>query len=422
MKSLLFLAGIILYISTANAQQLNTSKLDSFLTTLRSKGLERGSLVISRDGRIQYQQGAGPTKPYRIGSVTKLFTAVLIFTLIEEGNLTLDQHLQLYFPELPNAASITIADLLYHRSGLHDYTKDTDFTNWMDQKRSPDELITLIQQKGSDFKPGEKSEYSNSNFLVLGYIIEKICKKSYAEVLKNRITDPLNLRYTTLRSETQLNNPERLSYKYNNGNWIPEKSTNLSIHGGAGSILSTTNDLALFMDALFKFKLISKPSVEKMTTIVNEYGMGIFSNKYGKQKSYGHNGRIEEFYTALWYYPEANLSIAYCTDGIHYPRTDLIESVLNICFNEPFPLPFRNYGNESLESYAGNYSNDQIIVSCTVKEKQLIIETRGVKFELEQINFNYFMHRSSGYYFEFFPKEGELQIKETDNIYYLKKR
>jgi CubicO group peptidase (beta-lactamase class C family) len=422
MKSILFSAGFFFYLSIANAQQLNTAKLDSFLTTLRSKGLERGSLVISSDGRIQYQQGAGSTKSYRIGSVTKLFTAVLIFTLIEEGNLTLDQHLQLYFPELPNAASITIADLLYHRSGLHDYTKDTDFANWMDQKRSAVELLTIIQQKGSDFKPGEKSEYSNSNFLVLGYIIEKICKKSYAEVLKNRITDPLNLRYTTLRSETQLNNPERLSYKYNNGNWIPEKSTDLSIHGGAGSIVSTTGDMVLFMDALFKYKLISKASVDKMTTIVNEYGMGIFTNKYGRQKSYGHNGRIEEFYAALWFYPEANLSIAYCTDGIHYSRTDLIEGVLNICFNEPFRLPFSNYRNESLESYAGNYSNDQITVSCTVKEKQLIIETRGAKFELEQINVNYFMHRSSGYYFEFFPQEGELQIKETDNIYYLKKR
>jgi len=421
MKSVLLSIFLWLYISTSCAQQINTRKLDSFLTTLSSKGVVMGSLAISKNRQLVYRKELGPTSQYRIGSVTKLFTAVLVFQLIEERKLSLDQKLSSFYPDLPNAASVSIEDMLYHRSGLHDYTKDTDFTTWMDQPKSQAELLTIIRQKGSDFLPREKSEYSNSNFLLLGYIIERISKKSYAEVLKKRIIDPLQLENTWFGTEASVKQPQAPSFKYNTGNWIPEKSTDLRIHGGAGAIVSRPEDLILFINALFTNKLISQASLARMETIVNEYGMGIFANKYGSKKSYGHNGRIEEFYTAVWHYPEDSLSIAYCTNGIHYPRTDLIEGVLKICFDEPFDLPFGNNPTIDLNKYTGTYSNEQITVKCTVTGTRLAVETRGIVFELEKIAENYFMHSSSGYYFEFFPQRGELQIKETDNIYYLKK-
>ncbi|GAB2679450.1 serine hydrolase domain-containing protein [Flavihumibacter cheonanensis] len=380
-----------------------------------------GSLAISKNGQLVYRKELGPASQYRIGSVTKLFTAVLVFQLIEERKLSLDQKLSRFYPDLPNAASVSIEDMLYHRSGLHDYTKDTDFTTWMDQPKSQAELLTIIRQKGSDFLPRERSEYSNSNFLLLGYIIEKISKASYAEVLKKRIIDPLQLTNTWFGTEASIKKPQVPSFKYNNGNWIPEKSTDLRIHGGAGAIISRPEDLILFINALFTNKLITQASLARMETIVNEYGMGIFANKYGSKKSYGHNGRIEEFYTAVWHYPEDGLSISYCTNGIHYPRTDLIEGVLKICFDEPFYLPFGNNKKIYLNNYTGTYSNEQITVKCTVTGTRLAAETKGIVFELEPIAENYFMHSSSGYYFEFFPQRGELQIKETDNIYYLKK-
>jgi CubicO group peptidase (beta-lactamase class C family) len=425
MKSVLLCLFFYLYTGTTSAQTIPKKKLDSFITALSSKGLVKGSLVISQNGRIQYQKNAGQATLYRIGSVTKLFTAVLIFQLLEENKLSLDEPLSRYFPDLPNAASITIKDMLYHRSGLHDYTIDTDFTSWMDKPQTPEDLLKRIKEKGSDFKPGERAAYSNSNFLLLGYIIEKLNNTSYATFLKNNITSPLKMTQTWFGSEAATKSPQSQSFKYTNGNWIPEKSTDLSIHGGAGSIVSSSADLVVFMDALFANKLISKVSLAKMQTIIEEYGMGIFTNKYGSKKSYGHNGRIEEFYSALWYFPEIKMTLAYCTNGIHYPRTDLIEGVLKICFNEPFSIPFS--GNHSLStkelaSYTGNYSNEQLSVNSILKGNKLTIETKGVTFELEPIGPNYFMHSSSGYYFEFFPQQSALQIKETDNIYYLKRK
>jgi len=396
-----------------------------------------GSLTISKNGIINYQKAIGYSlisddkkvaadinTKYRIGSATKMFTAVMIFQLIEEGKIKLDDKLKMYFPDLPNADKITIQNMLYHRSGLHDYTHDTNFPDWMNKPKSHEELLKIIKEKGSDFEPGTDVDYCNSNYLLLGYIIEKICNISYAEALKKRILFKLNLKNTYFGKPINIKNNESSSYKYADNNWNKEKETDLSIHGGAGSIVSTPTDMVNFTDALFSKKLISEPSLAKMETIVDDYGMGMFPNKYGDKPSFGHNGRIEEFYSALWYYPNEKLSFAYCTNGIDYPRTDLIEGVLKICFNEPFSIPFAKNANnktENLDKYLGKYSSDQIVVTCTKEGNKLLLETRGKAFEAEKISDNYFANVVSGYFFQFYPDKNELQIKETDNVYHLKR-
>lgn len=418
-------------------QTLNTAKLDSLLNTLASKEMALGSLAISQNGIVTYRKAIGfsfivdeskvsakiSTK-YRIGSTTKMFTAVMIFQLIEEGKLRLDQKLSVYFPDLPAADKITIQHLLQHRSGLHDYTRDTDFENWMDKPRSPDELLKIIREKGSDFEPGMMADYCNSNYLLLGYIIERVGKMPYADVLKKRITSPLKLKNTHSGKPFISSDNESTSYKYANQSWTRQKETELTIHGGAGSIISTPTDLVAFIDALFAHRLISQASLAQMKTITDDYGMGMFQNKYGSNPSFGHNGRIEEFYTALWHFPKEKLSFAYCTNGINYPRTDLIEGMLKICFNEPYQIPFtklNRFKSVDLDKYLGQYSSDQIIVNCAKDGNTLSVETRGKSFDTEEINDNYFMNAASGYFFEFFPAQGELLIKETDNTYFLKR-
>jgi D-alanyl-D-alanine carboxypeptidase len=423
-------------IFTSFGQNINVTKLDSFLNTLASKNMAMGSLTISKNGIIKYQKAIGYSSivddkkvqadintKYRMGSITKMFTAVMIFQLIEEEKIKPDQKLSAYFPDLPTADKITIQNMLYHRSGLHDYTKDTDFSNWMDKPKSHEELLKILKEKGSDFEPGTKADYCNSNYLLLGYIIEKVCKMPYADALTKRITSKLNLKNTYFGKPININDNESASYKYSNGNWTKEKETDLTIHGGAGSIVSTATDMVSFIDALFSNKLVSKSSLAKMETMIDDFGMGMFQNKYGSKPSFGHNGRIEEFYSALWYFPNEKLCFAYCTNGIDYPRTDLIDGILKICFNEPFLIPLtKSYSSKSedLDKYIGKYSSDQILVNCTRDGVKLLLETRGKSFEVERISDNYFMNAVSGYFFEFFPDKGELQIKETDNIYFLK--
>jgi D-alanyl-D-alanine carboxypeptidase len=294
----------------------------------------------------------------------------------------------------------------------------------MDKPLSHAELLRIIRDKGSDFEPGTDTDYSNSNVLVLGYIIEKVCKLSYGDALNARIVSRLSLKNTYYGKGISTKDNESTSYKFSDGHWNGVTETNLIIHGGAGAIVSTPSDMVIFMDALFAHILIRKASLDAMKTLVEGYGMGMFPDKYGDKPSYGHNGRIEEFYSALWHFPGENLTIAYCTNGIDYPRSDIMEGVLKICFHEPLSMPFGGASaalSVGLDKYLGKYASEKIEVNCTKEGSKMYLETRGKAFDVERVCEDYYMYAESGYFFEFHPSTGELLIKETDNVYRLKR-
>ncbi|WP_185731411.1 serine hydrolase domain-containing protein [Larkinella rosea] len=422
-------------------QTPDAKKLDSLFDALASRDLAMGSLTISVDGKVQYRravgaafQDEGKTVPatvqtrYRIGSVSKLFTAVMIFQLIDEGKLSLDQKLAAFFPELPNAPKITIGQLLSHRSGLHNYTADdTGFPDWMDQPQTHEQLLRVIASKAPDFEPETRAEYCNTNYLLLSYILEKVGKMPYASALKQRITSKIGLKDTYYGQKISPEQHESRSYKFAEGNWKSQKETDLSIHSGAGSIVSTPTDLVKFIEALFALKLVKPASLDRMKTMVDGYGMGLFPYDFGAKTGYGHNGRIEEFYSAVRYFPESKRAIAYCTNGIVYPRTDILDAVLKISFQQPYSVPFSKtvaLKSNALDQYMGQYASAHlpIVVTCTKTGSQLVLETKGKSFEVVPINPNYFMHAPTGTFFEFHPDKGELLIKETDNVYYLSRK
>lgn len=292
----------------------------------------------------------------------------------------------------------------------------------MNQPKSQAELLQIIREKGSDFQPGGRNEYNNSNYLVLGYIIEKVSGKTYEQNLQERIISKAKLKSTQLIKNAK--HPHvNVSYKYANGKWNPVTETDPNTHSGAGAIISTPADLTTFITALFDGKLIMRSSLETMTMLIHGYGSGIFSYDHGTIKGYGHNGRIEEFYTAVRYFPESKISVAYCTNGINFPRVDLFEAIIKSCFNEKISIPFTFKSSENIEQYIGTYSAENMpVVTISVQESKLRAETQGAQFELEPVYKNYFMNTPSGYYFEFNPAQNELQIKETDNVYFLKRK
>jgi hypothetical protein len=181
-----------------------------------------------------------------------------------------------------------------------------------------------------------------------------------------------------------------------------------------------------FMEALFGGKLVKSSSLDSMKSLTDGYGKGLFPLNHGDHEAFGHNGRIEEFYSTTRYFPAEKLAVAYITNGIIYPRTDIVNSILKSCFNENYQVPFSSeiilFGT-AFDKYLGRYAAGDmtIVVNCTKVNNKLNVETRGTNFELEPIARNYFMHAATGTFFEFFPESGELQVKETDNIYYLKR-
>lgn len=300
----------VFFASVSHAQAIDTNKLNSLFDTLQNRGLATGGVAISINGKIVYQKAIGfamldsnrkklpdVNTKYRVGSTSKMFTATIIFQLIDEKKLNLGTRLSTYFPRLPNSTKITIEEMLYHRSGLHDYTHDTDFAKWMGKPKTHEEMLEIIASKGSDFKPGTKADYCNTNYLLLSYIIEKITKTTYAEALNRRIVSKIGLKNTYYGRPIDIRKNEATSYKYSDSIWRKEKETDLGIHCGAGSIVSTPYDLTVFIQSLFNGKLISHASLDSMTTMIDDYGMGIFSYNFDETKGYGHNGSSQRDYT-----------------------------------------------------------------------------------------------------------------------------
>jgi D-alanyl-D-alanine carboxypeptidase len=407
------------------------------IQTLSDQNLAMGSLTVSKDGAIVYQRAFGSSfisenhnvpanslTKYRIGSISKMFTAVLILKLIEEGKLQLTTTLDKFYPGLPNANVITVHDLLYHRSGLHNYTDNTNFESWKDKPKTHEELLQIIINKGVDFKPNEKASYCNSNYLILSYIIEKILEKPYGQIVDEKIISNIGLRNTYYGGAIDIHKNESESYKYVNGKWIREAETDLSIHSGAGSIVSTPADLTAFIVAIFTYKLINKKSVDNMKSLIDDYGMGIFPFKFQNTTGFGHGGRIDGFASSVQYFPEQKIAISYCTNGIVYPKDDLLDGVIRICFNKPYTIPQFNHKilkQEELDRYTGTYSSSTMPIKITCKKdrESLIVETQGQPFTTQWIGEDKFMNIQHGFFFEFRPDE--LILKEGDNIYHLTK-
>jgi D-alanyl-D-alanine carboxypeptidase len=424
-----------LSLETINSQNLNKPKLDSLLNILAEKNKAMGSLTISKNGSVVYSRAIGysfisdkeklsateKTK-YRIGSISKMFTATMIFQLIEEGKLDLTTTLDKYFPELPNASIITISNLLNHRSGLHNFIADPDYMTWMTQQKTHDEMLEIISKYKVDFQPNEKASYSNSNYVILGYIIEKISGKPYSKELDERIISKIGLLNTYFGSKININNNESFSYKYVY-NWDQEPETEMSNTGGGGGIVSTPTDLTKFIEALFSLKLVSQNSLDKMKTITDGYGMGMFQIPFYTKIAYFHGGLIDGFVSHLAYFPEDSLAVAYCSNGQVYQLNDILIGVLSIYFERDYSIPSfttLQLSTEDLDKYLGIYSTTQFPIKITISKDnlKLLAQATGQPcIPLEATSKDEFKYYQNGFKITFNTDKNEFMLEQGGGSY-----
>ncbi len=420
--SLLF----ILLFSTSFAQTLNTVKLDSLFQILETKDKFMGSIAIAENGKLLYTKSIGKedietnrnasilTK-YRIGSISKMFTSCMIFKAVEERKLDLNQTIEKYFPTIINANIITIGNLLNHRSGLHNFTDDDNYMNYNTEPKSEKQMIEIITNGKSDFEPNSKATYSNSNYVLLSYILEKTYKKTYKELLSTKIIKPLGLKNTYFGGKTNIGNNESYSYSFDD-KWEKEKETDMSIPMGAGAIISNPTDLVIFIQNLFNNKIISPKSLEQMRTIKDNYGMGIFEFPFYDKKSFGHTGGIDGFASMLSYFPENKLAIALTSNGRVYENNNVMIGVLSIYFNKNFQIPTFNkieLKTEDLDKYLGEYSKENfpLKINVTKEGDKLFAQATGQsKFPLEAIEKDTFEFTDANIKMEFKPKENQMTI------------
>lgn len=434
------LYSLLLFIglpTLGGAQTLNTAKLDSLLTTLATHDKAMGSLTISQNGAVVYSRALGyehlngatktpatPATHYRIGSVSKLFTATLIFQLIEEGKLTLATPLATFFPQLPNASTITIGHLLNHRSGLHSFTNDPAYVTYLAQPKTQAEMLTLIGQGQPEFAPGTKAAYSNAGYVVLGYVVEKLTKQPYAQALQQRIVRKAGLRDTYYGGKIGQRPQEARSYRYT-GAWLPATETDMSIPGGAGAVVSTPTDLARFIEALFAGKLVSEKSLAQMKTTTDGFGMGLNPLPFGTKTSYGHGGSIDGFLTMLSYFPQEKLTMAYTANGLTVPLSDVLVGVLSICFQAPYRIP--NYdapvltlSTAELAQYAGTYASTQFPLKVDISVAGATLQGQATgqpAFPLTPAGKDVFTYDTAGLRLEFAPARQEMVLKQNGRTY-----
>ena len=410
--SLLILTVII---QIGFSQTFDKAKLDSYFQALEMNNKYMGSAALSQNGKIIYTKQIGfsdidnKIKPtdntkYRIGSISKTFTSVLVFKAIEDGKLKLTE-------------KITISNLLNHRSGIHNFTSSGDYLKWNTEKKSEAELIAIIVKGGSDFEPDTKAEYSNSNFVLLSFILQRAYKMNYAQLLTEKITYPLGLKNTYYGNKTDLKNNECYSYSYH-GSWIKEVETDMSIPMGAGAIVSTPSDLTQFADALFSGQLISNKNLEIMETLKDNYGMGLFRFPFDNKFGYGHNGGIDGFTSTMYHFADNNVSMALTSNGTNFDNNQISIVLLRAAYNKSYEIPtFKTFEvtSEELDKYLGIYSSTQMPLKITItkNDKTLIAQATGQSsFALEATEPNKFKFDLAGVVLQFNPSEKTMILKQ----------
>jgi D-alanyl-D-alanine carboxypeptidase len=260
-----------------------------------------GSVIVfvSEDGK-EHVAAAGTPRPsadqrFRIGSVTKTFTATIVLQLAAEGRLRLEDTLERHVPgAVPAGDKITIRQLLQHRSGLANVT---DYVSWLEEaSRStstrPIDTLRFAASKPLVFAPGSQWRYSNTNYIALGLVIENVTGRTYAQELDQRILEPLGLERTELPKTRRLTD-------------LDDEGENPNVPWAAGALVSDAHDLSRFFSALLSGEILSEDSLAQMKqTVVAEGGgledgLGIFSSREPCGRFWGHDGGILDYGTLV---------------------------------------------------------------------------------------------------------------------------
>ena len=278
-----------------------------------------GSVLVARGDEVILSKGYGsanlewkipnsPSTKFRLGSVTKQFTAASILLLEERGKLKTDDLVKKYMPDAPAAwDKITIYNVLTHTAGIPNYTgfKDHNPVNPV----TPEQLVLQFRDKPLDFQPGESWSYSNSGYALLGYLIEKISGQTYQEFVQSNLFTPLHMNDSGYDSNTAILPQRAAGYTAGRGGIANATYVHMSYPFSAGALYSTTEDLLRWEQGLFGGKVLSAASLKKMTTpFKNNYAFGLEVRDAGGHKEIEHGGAINGFSTFLAYFPDEKLT------------------------------------------------------------------------------------------------------------------
>jgi CubicO group peptidase (beta-lactamase class C family) len=282
-----------------------------------------GTVIVARGAEVMLSKGYGPANiewnipnapaaRFRIGSLTKQFTAASILLLEERGKLSVDDLVKKHMPDAPEAwAAITIFHLLTHSSGIPNFTAFPDYAASELVPTTPEKTIARFKDKPLDFVPGERMSYSNSGYIVLGHLVEKLAGVPYAKFVQDNLFTPIGMKDSGYDSNTALIPRRAAGYVPTATGLVNAPPIHMSIPFAAGGLYSTTEDLLRWEQALFGGRVLSAQSLVKMTTpFKGDYAFGLVIRTVAGKKQIWHNGGIQGFNGMLAYYPDDKLTVA----------------------------------------------------------------------------------------------------------------
>lgn len=315
----LFVALFLLSVSVA-AQ--DTSRMEQVIQSHVSAGTFMGTVLVARDGKVIVDKAYGmanvewdipntTTTKFRLGSITKQFTAAAILLLEERGKLKLDDRVKAHLPDAPMSWDrINIFNLLTHTAGIPNFTASPDYNTIKLSARTADASVAAFRDRPLDFGPGEQMSYSNSGYLVLGAIIEKVSGQSYEKFVTDNLFAPAGMTDSGYDSNTAIVKRRASGYNRTSAGYLNATYIHMSIPHAAGALYSTTHDLLKWEQALFGGRLVSKASLDKMILpFKNDYALGVTSSTVNGRRVIAHGGGIDGFNTSLAYYPDSKTVI-----------------------------------------------------------------------------------------------------------------
>lgn len=363
-------------------------QVDNFISDNLKNFAPGCQVLITKKGQIIYEKGFGnanlelnvtvkPEMVFRIGSITKQFTAAAILQLVDKGQISLTDSIQKFIKGFHfKGKTITIENLLTHTSGIKGYEQiDAKVPNAIRVDFPIKTIIDSLDKLTLEFEPNTKYNYSNSNYFLLGYIIEQVSGKTYQQYLKEYIFQPAGLNSTYYENQTQIIPNRTSGYSYSDGNYWNADFISMSLVYSAGALLSNVSDLYKLHQALYNGQIIRKETLLKAITRYKladgqqiDYGYGFFIRNENGTNSIGHGGAIDGFRATAIYYPDQDIYISCLLNSDKDNEAKFLQSIANIILGIKTELNVQELklNDDILNKYVGTYKNDNYNVSIKI--------------------------------------------------------
>ena len=387
--------------------------LDAMFTDVVHGDSPGAAVLVSKDGKTLFEKAYGyaslehhvpvtPQTKFRIGSITKQFTAAAILRLQEQGKLSVDDPLSKFVADYPRGSEVRLRHLLTHTSGIHNYTEKPDFLETVRVPvKSVEDHIGSFRNDPFDFSPGERWSYSNSGYFLLGHIVEKVSGESYADFLRKQFFEPLGMKDTGVYRNGMILAHDATGYAQNGTTLEKAADWEMSRAGGAGALYSTVEDLARWNDALFAGRVLTKASTDAAWTAVTTvaapqatddgYGFGWGVGRFRGLREIQHGGGLQGFLSQLSRFPDRNLTVVVLANaappvpGLE-PGTlarDIAEIYLGDAMQARPSTKSVTLSPEELEAFVGRYDYGQAILVVTREGGRLFAQLGGQpRFEI----------------------------------------